>query len=1264
MGNNATALPPGRNRRAYKFTTLVIAPLISALILTVGTLLAVEYYNSVEALNRETDESLSQRARMAQLVFSSQLETLNQSLLLSAQSQALQNCLRTGDKKAAVERLELILESQAGYLLDLLYLGRGTQGVWLDAELSPDLMAADLNVSISPSRLTSRWNFVTHRTKEGDAHLLLRGVPVVSDKLGNVLGLLYGGVRLNLNLSFWGMIRDKVSIQNLFVLDGARIMASTADSIDKNQPPVSAHFTAGPKMVKADNLIFYGQALELEGQKTGLTLVIAIGDDAYTQLQQAYLKSVIFLLFIAVGLSAAAVGFVGYIGRASLAMLTSYAHEVTKDNLSATYQNGRVQEYNQLGRTLEEMVRRFHERQESLAQAQTIAHLGSWELDMGTRAMCWSDETYRILGLERPGINPDHEAFMALLSPDERPVLEKAMNAALKDEGCFKAEHRVFRPDGSFRWVSGLGYVQKDRDGRPLKMVGTIHDITESKLAREELKKYRDNLEQTVEKRTQELTLANARLEDEVAERKRAQERSRLNESRLQSLIETAAEGIVTINQEGRVLTFNPAAEAIFGYEARELVGQNVTMLMSDPYKSEHDGYLKKYIETEVAHVIGSNREAVGRRKGGGEFPLELSVSEFWEGERRIFTGIVHDITERKKIQEALGKAKREAEALSQAKGRFLANMSHEIRTPMNSVIGYLDLSLEDAALGKRTRRNLSTAARSARTLLRLLNDILDVSKMEAGKLALERAKFNLSFLLDDVMDAFRAKADEKNINLDYSLHPDITQCYLGDQIRLRQVLINLLGNALKFTEKGSVSVQVVPADEPGALHFTVTDTGIGIAADKIENILEPFTQADVATTRRFGGTGLGTTISRQIVELMEGKIWIKSRLNAGTAFHFTTKLPESECAQNCTKDCDHYRENRRASPPRPARRRFKVLLAEDIEENAELCRIRLEEQGHRVTHVWNGKEAVAAHQREAFDLILMDLQMPEMDGLEASSRIRKAEEGDAGRRIPVIALTASLMREDKDRCFEAGMDAVVGKPVDFPDLFDRMEQLAPQGVGRHATGAAKSAMAEPVEILPQASGINMAHGLALWQNLTAYKKALGTFVNAHASAAREIERLLDSGDLPAGYRQAHALKGVSGNLALDRVYTLAKALNTALANEQEAAARKVLVPLARALEQTARDIADLGEPDTEKSELLPEVDQVGAAELMTELLAGLEKDDPGAAEPAIAGLRRFLTADQLKGVNGALEVFDFEAAKEKALRLSQSLGIKLKDEP
>ena len=1263
MGNNATALPPGRNRRVYKFSSLVIAPMIAALILTVGTLLAVEYYNSVEALNRETYKSLNQQARMAQLVFSSQLETLHQSLVLSAQSQALQNCLRTGDKEAAVERLELILQSQAGYLLDLLYLGKGDQGVWLDAELSPDLMATDLNVSISPSRLTSRWNFVTHTTPKGVAHLLLRGVPVVSDKLGNVLGLLYGGVGLNLNLSFWGKIRDKVSILDLFILDGARVMASTADSIDKTRLPESVHFAVGPKMVKEANHIFYGQALELGGQKTDLTLVIAIEDDAYTQLQRAYLKSVIFLLFIAAGLSAAAVGFVGYIGRASLAMLTDYAQEVTKNNLAATYQNGRVQEYNQLGRTLEEMVRRLHERQESLAQAQAIAHLGSWELDMETLAMNWSDETYRILGLERTGINPNHEDFMALLSPAERHVFEKAMTASLKAEENFKAEHRVLRPDGSFRWVSEMGYVQKDRDGTSLKMVGTIHDITESKLAREELKKHQDNLEQTVEKRTQELTRANARLEGEVAERKRAQELSRLNESRLQSLIETAAEGIITINQEGQILTFNPAAEVIFGYEARELVAQNVTILMPEPYSNKHDGYLKKYIETNVAHVIGSNREAMGRRKDGGEFPLELSVSEFWDGEQKIFTGIIHDITERKKIQEALGKAKREAEAASQAKGRFLANMSHEIRTPMNSVIGYLDLSLEDTALGGRTKKNLFTAVRSARTLLRLLNDILDVSKMEAGKMALEHSKFNLGFLLDDVMDAFQAKANEKSIKLNYSFHPDITQCYLGDQIRMRQVLINLLGNALKFTEKGSVSVQVVPGDEPGTLHFTVTDTGIGIPADKIENILEPFTQADVATTRRFGGTGLGTTISRQIVELMGGKIWIKSQLGTGTAVHFTTKLPESECAHNCTRDCDHYREHRRMSPSLAVRRRFKVLLAEDIEENAELCRIRLKEQGHRVTHAWNGKEAIEAHQREAFDLILMDLQMPEMDGLEASARIRKAER-DADRRIPIIALTASLMREDKERCFEVGMDAVIGKPVDFAALFERMEQLAPQGAGKHATGAAKPAMAETIEILPQAHGIDMARGLALWQDLTAYKKALASFVNTHAPAAREIESLLDSDDLHAGYQRAHALKGVSGNLALDRVYTLAKALNTALANGQEADARKMLAPLDRALAQAARDIADLGEPDTGRSERLPELDQVGAAELMAELLAGLEKDDPGAAEPAIAGLRQFLTIEQLKGVDGALEEFDFETAKEEAMRLSQSLGIKLKDEP
>ena len=1262
MKKNAIALPPGRKRRVYKFTSLVIAPLAAALILTVGPLLAVAYHNAVEALNRETYESLSQRVGMAQLVFSSQLETLHQSLLLSAQSQALHDCLKSGDKEAALGRLELILESQVGYLLDLLYLSKGNQEVWLDAELSPDLMAADLKVNISPSQRSARWNFVTHPTKEGDFRLLLRGVPVVSNTLGNVLGRLYGGVRLNLNLSFWGMIKDKVSIRDLFVLDGARIMASTADSSDKTRSLVSGHFAAGSKMVKEAGRIFYGQALELGGQDTGLILVIAIGDDAYIQLQRAYLKSVIFLLVFAAGLSVGAVGLVGYIGRASLAKLTSYAREVTQDNLSATYRNGRVKEYNQLGHSLEQMVRRLQERQESLAQAQAIAHLGSWELDMRTRAMNWSDETYRILGVEPSGRNPDHDAFMALLFPDDGHVLEKAMNTALKGKGSFKAEHRVLRPDGSLRWVSQLGHVQKDRNGTPLKMMGTIHDITESKLSQEELKKYRDNLEQTVEKRTQELTLANARLEGEVAERKRAQELSRLNESRLQALIETAAESIVTINQEGRVLTFNPAAEAMFGYEARELVGENVNGLMPEPYKGEHNKYLKQYLNTGVTNVIGINRETVGRRKDGSDFPIELSVSEFWDGEQRIFTGIIHDITERKKIQEALAQAKQEAEAISRAKGRFLANMSHEIRTPMNSVIGYLDLALEDAALGKQTQKNLSIAARSARTLLRLLNDILDVSKMEADKLELEQSKFNLGFLLDDVMDAFRAKADDKRIKLDYSLHPDIAQCYLGDQIRLRQVLINLLGNALKFTEKGSISVQVAPADKPGTLHFTVTDTGIGIPPGEIENILEPFTQADVATTRRFGGTGLGTTISRQIVELMGGKMWIKSRLGTGTAFYFTVKLPESECTHNCTKDCDHYREHGLTSPPMTTRWDFKVLLAEDIEENAELCRIRLEEQGHRVTHVWNGKEAVAAHQRKTFDLILMDIQMPGMDGLEATRRIREAERSK-DRKTPIIALTASLMREDKARCFKAGMDAVVGKPVDFPDLFSQMEQLAPQGAGKPATGKATPSMAKAVESLPRASGINMVRGLALWQDLTAYKKALGTFVKSHASAAGEIESLLDKGDLEAAYRQAHRLKGVSGNLALDRVYDLAKALNTALANGQETDARDTLASLAPALEQTARDIANLGAPETVESEILPKPDQVKAAEFMAELLAGLEKDDPSASEPTIARLRKFLTADQLKGVNRALDLFDFDAAKEEALRLSQSLGIKLKDE-
>ena len=668
---------------------------------------------------------------------------------------------------------------------------------------------------------------------------------------------------------------------------------------------------------------------------------------------------------------------------------------------------------------------------ESLAHAQAVAHVGSFDWRFKSDYITWSDEMFRIFGWDKNDEKVGFKKAMDTVHPEDAAKIRKSMNDLIELGVDYEINHRIVRPDGEIRWLESKAELLKDATGAAVGIVGTGRDITEEKAVQEELDNYRNNLEQQVSDRTVKLTALNQKLEKEIEERELAQRRIRLNEARLNSLVATAVEGIVTIDEKSVIKTFNPAAEKIFGYSAEQAIGQNVMILMPEPIRSRHQGYVERYLRTGEEKIIGRTREVPGLHKDGQQIELEISISVFKDGEHPVFTGILHDINERKKTEQALKKAKREAEAANQAKSRFLANMSHEIRTPMNSIIGYLDLALEEPSLPSGMKKSLSTASRSAGALLRLINDILDVSKMEAGKLELEHSRFNLHRLLEDILESFDRSVRKKGLTLDLRIHPDLVQCYLGDHTRLRQVLVNLLSNAVKFTPKGGISISAEPSGQGNQIRFAVSDTGIGISEDKLDSILEPFTQADVTTTRKFGGTGLGTTISRQIVEMMNGSIWIQSEEGKGSTFFFTVELPESECSATCNFNCEDFRARSGLASGPVSMRAFKVLLAEDLPENAELARIRLEKAGHHVTHAWNGIEAVAKFGKDDFDLILMDVQMPEMDGLEATRQIRMLEKG-TGRHVPIIALTASVMREEKERCLGSGNGRRGGKAGGF----------------------------------------------------------------------------------------------------------------------------------------------------------------------------------------------------------------------------------------
>jgi PAS domain S-box-containing protein len=504
-------------------------------------------------------------------------------------------------------------------------------------------------------------------------------------------------------------------------------------------------------------------------------------------------------------------------------------------------------------------------------------------------------------------------------------------------------------------------------------------------------------------------------------------------EARIRSVLENVVDGIVTIDPVGRIESTNPAVGRIFGYEPDEMHGRNVRMLMPEPYAGEHDGYLRNFLESGVAKIIGLGREVEGRRKDGTTFPLELAVSEIRERRSHRFVGILRDVSERHRARRELLAAKHAAEAASRSKGQFLANMSHELRTPLNAVIGYAELvgeELEDRGESA-LLEDMGKIRSAGRHLLGLISDVLDVSKIEAGRVEVFAETFDLHDVIREIAETVRPLVAERGNALDIDLAADLPRMH-SDVTKVRQILFNLLSNAAKFTRDGRIvlSVHAVPG---GRIRFGVADDGIGMTTEHLERVWDAFQQADASTTRQFGGTGLGLTITKSFTELLGGSIEVQSTEGEGTTFQI--ELP-SRLAAPGIDDV----EAAAPGPPAPDEPSGPqdggvtatvdtVLVIDDDRATREIVRRVLARQGIDVIAAENGPEGLRLARETMPSAIVLDVMMPGMDGWAVLAALRDDPELA---HIPVIMLT---MANQRDLGLALGVDGYLRKPVDSAAL-------------------------------------------------------------------------------------------------------------------------------------------------------------------------------------------------------------------------------------
>ncbi|WP_445371329.1 CHASE domain-containing protein [Methylomonas sp. HW2-6] len=756
---------------------------------------------------------------------------------------------------------------------------------------------------------------------------------------------------------------------------------------------------------------------------------------------------------------------------------------------------------------------------------------GVWDWNIGAGLIVYSKRWYEIQGFEEGSMKADIDTWRQLVHPNDLAIAEAALQTHFRGESPnFSCEHRVICGDGHYKWILGRGMVvSRDAQGNPLRVIGTHTDITERKQQEQELKQ-------------------------------------------LLRIINESPDYIGTADMSGNLLFHNLMARRMVGLDDNADLSNRKIQDMHPEWAAQK--ILEEGVPAVLKHGYWKNETAI-LNQDGREIPVSqiLLLHRDEAGNPQMLSTIMRDITEQKQYLVSLEDAKQVAEGLAKTKSEFLANMSHEIRTPMNGIIGLSKLAL-DKELPVEVRDYLEKINASSESLLGILNDILDFSKLEAGKLTIDQQHFNLKTLLDNLYSLFSHRAAEKALALTIDIAEDTPADLIGDALRLQQILANLIGNAIKFTERGRIGIHIKPLAQEGSsarLSFAVADSGIGITEEDQSRLFQPFSQVDGSATRRFGGTGLGLAITKQLLELMGSQLKIDSTPGQGSTFHFV--LPTVLASAPSPHVIDRRSERRSAGALSQDLRQkglalagTRVLVAEDNKINQKVVTEFLKLANVEVVIANNGAEALEWLERQEFDAILMDVHMPGMGGAEATGRIRANPKHVE---LPIIALTAGVTETERENCLQIGMTDFLPKPLDPEQMIAVLSRWIrrpnqPQrssAVGQipenAGTDAAKPlspdtttafSIPTPEAEWPSIPGIDSARSqLNLFGDRELFIELLALYAGENNEVIAGLKRHFANRDWTEARQVAHRLKGQIANLGASDAVAKAAALEAAL---------------------------------------------------------------------------------------------------------------------